>query len=103
MPSSSSGWNQSLYSCVGSNPVHQELQHLHVPAVVAARAWHSVQLMKRKEVSEKDVVGGSSCLKPACLEASLQQSLRSLRVDTVGAGPLLHSIPSSFAAARMFA
>lgn len=38
-------------------------------------------------MSQQDAVGGSSCLKPACLEASLQQSLRSLKVDTVGAGP----------------
>lgn len=41
------------------------------------------QLIKQKKITEQDIVGGSSCLKPACLEASLQQSLNSLALDTV--------------------
>ncbi|DBB14762.1 TPA: hypothetical protein ACH3X3_004374 [Trebouxia sp. C0006] len=41
------------------------------------------QLLKSRDVAEGDVIGGSSCLHPACLQASLMQSLQSLRVNTV--------------------
>lgn len=45
-----------------------------------------LQLLRGKDLTDGDIVGGSSCLHPACLQASLTHSLKSLRVDTVGAG-----------------
>ncbi|KAA6425596.1 MAG: hypothetical protein FRX49_04493 [Trebouxia sp. A1-2] len=39
------------------------------------------QLLKSRDIAEGDMIGGSSCLHPACLQASLMQSLQSLRVD----------------------
>ncbi|DBB01812.1 TPA: hypothetical protein ACH3X1_000424 [Trebouxia sp. C0004] len=41
------------------------------------------QLLKGRDIAEGDIIGGSSCLHPACLQASLRQSLESLQVNTV--------------------
>lgn len=46
-------------------------------------------LLSRRRISQNDIDGGMHCIHPACLGASLDQSLRDMRLDTVS--PLGHT------------
>lgn len=41
------------------------------------------QLLSRRLVNSSDILGGSHCLAPACLRASLASSLAKLRIQTL--------------------
>ena len=50
---------------------------------VAAKHLQSLRAAGR--IQEGDVLGGVSCIHPACLEVSLADNLRAMNLDTVGA------------------
>lgn len=44
-------------------------------------------LLSKGKISQSDIAGGINCIHPACLEVSLDNSLRDMHVDTVSLIP----------------
>ena len=46
------------------------------------------ELLSKRKISQTDVVAGAHCIHPACLEASLDNSLRDMHLDTVSSNKI---------------